>query len=180
MHVGALRICIATACSLLLLTVARVGETSDRLLVYVGKYPHGDPDSAALSVLRDSELRGELAGFVPGRILRAIDQSLTVGSLNSLVDGFLVVSGCQPHNCPGRSYILMVPVSDGAPSVIFFSTQDGQKATLRAECFTSGSFEFTDMSSRIKQELLERSPNALRWIETLSCPGSLQVTSQAS
>lgn len=86
----------------------------------------------------------------------AMKNELSVAVPNRLVDGYLIVSGCKPHFCPGKNYVASIRVNDGAALFIVFDDDLGRIENPKPRCFSTAFADVTKLPESVRRELVAR------------------------
>ena len=80
------------------------------------------------------------------------------------------MSGCKPHFCPGKNYVVSIRVSDGAALFIVFDDAMGTIKDPKPLCFSAAYSSVAKVPEAVRLELVER--NGISSVdEALACTG---------
>jgi hypothetical protein len=179
--------------ALLLVSLAPLSKAADGayLASLVSKYPSEGADSVQPNFFQVPSIRASFQRIVPSSVRRSIVSELVVGTPNGIIEGYLVVSGCKPHNCPSKNYIAIASLSDASVAFIFYDDKSGTNDSTQTHCYSSQS-ELREFPGKIKSEILgmhipllhsgDRLYDSNAWIDEVRCGNgstkSLERTSE--
>lgn len=71
-------------------------------------------------VLEDAGERARFAQILPGDLLADLLRRVTLGNAARQVGGWVVGTGCQPHQCNVHAGLWAIRIADGRPAAVFF------------------------------------------------------------
>jgi hypothetical protein len=134
---------------------AWAGPASDLsyLASLAGKYPWEGAAEHQPSFFEVPSIKKKFEQFVPSALRKAITGELTTGTPNRVINGFFVVSGCKPHDCPSKNYIVLVRLSDGTAFFVVYDASTGTDDATSTRCFSSQR-AIGSLPEEVKEEIL--------------------------
>ena len=119
----------------------------------VGKYPWEGAAARQPSFFEVPYIKKSFEQLVPTVLRKTITGQLITGAPNRVINGFFVVSGCKPHDCPSKNYIALVRLADGATLFVVYDASTGSDDASATRCFSSQG-EIGSLPVEIREEIL--------------------------
>ena len=169
--------CVLTA--ILLATGApAISSDADYLRALAGHYPWEGATQGDLSFFEVPTVAATLKKILPPSALLKITAELTTGTPNRIVDGYLLVSACKPHDCPSQNYIAVTNLRNAFVTVVIYDASLGSDDRSSTHCFSEGG-DLRMLPNSVIEEILEsflartrkdqRLYDTNQWIDTLRC-----------
>ena len=147
------------------------GESDDA--AYLAKldkrYPWEGVSAKEPSFFKVPSVRKNFMGLVPSKWRNAIKNEFQTGTVNVVVDGYLVVSACKPHRCPFKNYVAVVRLSDQGMYFVFYDAQENEDDALATHCFSTKETDLKALPATVKEELALRRGGGEEWPEEVRC-----------
>jgi hypothetical protein len=149
----------------------------------VGKYPWEPADRDQPNFFEVPSIKAALSQLSPTFVRHAVLHELTTGTPNKLIDGYLVVSGCKPHNCPAKNYIILANLEDTTVTLVFYDASSGTDNLSRAHCFSMNDCPvFRRISRKVVMEadiptlyLVDKLYRGNMWIDAVKCNSGMSL-----
>jgi hypothetical protein len=151
---------------------------TDYLRRLSGHYPWQGAEQGDLSFFEVPTVAKSLKRMLPPDTVVELTRELTTGSPNRIVDGYLLVSACKPHDCPSKNYIAVTNLRNAAVVVVLYDASLGRDVRTSTRCFSeSGSLRL--LPDSVIEEVLEGFLTRMskdqqlyatnQWVDALTC-----------
>lgn len=155
-----------------------IAQSFSDLEKWVGHYPWDGPGKKEQDFFKLPEIERTLAKLLSKKDLKKLTQTYVVGVPIELVEGYLLVEKCKPHNCPGKNAVLAVEVKSSSLFVVLYDASSGADDNESTRCFSTNG-DLVDLPSGVKESILQMHiPNMTRddlllpknlWLDKVKC-----------
>ena len=115
------------------------------LKTWVGKYPTDSESKPVRRFFDLPEVRGPLQKLLDKQDLQRLTKEYEVETPIELIDNYLFIHVCKPHNCDGENATLAINIDDGAIHVGMWDGKDKK--------WQSSSGSYKDLPKKIQESI---------------------------
>ena len=138
MRLRFLKAIIAAVLSFIPFLNAQETTTISELKDWIGHYPSDEIGKPPVTFLRIPRIRDKLQHILSPADFALFTNTLAVESPIRIVDGYLVVSKCKPHDCPEENAVLLLDLKGTSMHAVFYGDNAEQDDLHRTRCYSDG------------------------------------------